>query len=143
MPSASRTTPSRFPEPPAASVKTRSTRTVVMRDADYRRQVARSDRQAGLPRLQLEQSSLALQPASVAGQRSVGADHAVAGNDDRDRIAGVGEAHGARRRGMADAPRDLAVADGLAVGNVLQGAPDEPLERISLHRQRHVERRAL
>ena len=34
--------------------------------------------------VEVEQPLLALQPAAVAGERAVGADHAVAGHDDRD-----------------------------------------------------------
>ena len=48
--------------------------------------------------LQLQQLSLAFQPTGVAGQRAVGADHPVARDHDRDRVATVGQADRARGR---------------------------------------------
>src|SRR5918998_6712654 len=42
------------------------------------------------PLLVLEQGALGVQAAGVAGERPVGADHAVAGDDDRDLVAAVG-----------------------------------------------------
>ena len=43
-------------------------------------------------RLQVEQQPLALQPAGVAGEAAVGADHPMARDDHRDRVAAVGRA---------------------------------------------------
>ena len=47
-------------------------------------------------RLQVQQPALGLQPAAVAHELAAGADHAVAGHHDRDRVAAVGGAHRAR-----------------------------------------------
>src|SRR5256885_6485112 len=60
-----------------------------------------------------QQRALDQQPAAEAGERAVGADDAVAGNDDRQRVRAVREAHGARSTGVAEAPRQLAIGDGL------------------------------
>ena len=80
--------------------------------------------------LELEQELLALQPAGVAGEGAVGADDAVARDDDRDRVAAVGQADRARGGvGAAEAVRDLAVRRGLAVADLAQLAPDPLLER--------------
>src|SRR5262245_30390895 len=68
--------------------------------------------------------------ARVAGQVPVGADHAVAGDDDRDLVAAVGAADGARR--AVELPGDLAVRGGLAVGDLAEPGPDGLLERRAL-----------
>ena len=47
-------------------------------------------------RLQVQQPALGLQPAAVAHELAAGADHAVAGHHDRDRVAAVRGAHRAR-----------------------------------------------
>src|SRR5688572_30057342 len=54
-------------------------------------QVGRSE-QRELTRLERQQGALAVQPAAVAGQRSVRPDHPVARDDDRDRRAADGRA---------------------------------------------------
>src|SRR6478609_1751167 len=84
---------------------------------------ARSGR--GFPQgaFMLQKPLLARQAAAIAGQRSVGADHAMAGHDDADRVLAIGEAGGAYRPGLADAPRELGVADGAAAADLAQGAP--------------------
>ena len=58
----------------------------------------------------VDQPRLAVEAAAVAGQRSGRSDHAVAGDDDRDRIGAVGGADGARGAGRAERLRDRAVA---------------------------------
>ena len=45
---------------------------------------------------ELEQQPLAAQTAAIAGHRAVGADHAMAGDDDGDGVPMVGAADGAR-----------------------------------------------
>ena len=77
----------------------------------------------------LEQPLLARQAAAVAGQRAVRADDAMAGHDDADRVLAVGQARRAHRLGLADAPRQLGVADGLAAPDLAQRPPDALLER--------------
>src|SRR3954464_86516 len=64
-------------------------------------------------RLEIEEGALVLQGAAEAGQRAVAADDPVARADDRDGVAAVGAADGARLAGVADAGCDLAVAGGL------------------------------
>src|SRR3546814_17380169 len=75
-----------------------------------------------------------------SGQRTVGADHAVAGEHDRDWIASVRRAHRSHRLRLADAARDVAVAPGLPVGNLRQRPPDLALERRADRLQRQVGR---
>ncbi len=74
--------------------------------------------------LELEEQLLfSGEPAAVAGEAPVGADHPVARDDDPDRVAAVGEAHGPRGARLADAVGEPAVAPGLAVGDLAQGRP--------------------
>jgi protease PrsW len=89
--------------------------------------------------LESQQPLLAIEAAAVAGQRPVGADHAVTGHDDRDRIAAVGETHGARgERRLAERGGHLAVAGRHAVGDLGELRPDGELERGTAGRQRQV-----
>ena len=75
-----------------------------------------------------EQPLFAMEAAAVAGERAVGADDAMAGHDDADRVRSVGKADGADGAGTADALGKLAVADGFGRGNFAQGSPDFALE---------------
>src|SRR5262245_28874910 len=65
--------------------------------------------------LVLEQGALAVQPAAVARERAVRADHAMARDHDRDRRAADAAAHRADVLVVvaADAVADLAVGNGL------------------------------
>ena len=76
-------------------------------------------------------SRLRSSPPPYPVKRAVGPDHAVAGHDHRDRVAAVGKADGASGAGGADLAGDLAVADGLAVGDLAQRLPDAQLERVA------------
>ena len=77
----------------------------------------------------LEQEPLHRQAAAEAGQRTVGADHAVAREDERQRVLAVRRADGARLlRAVAEAARLLAVADGLAVRDGREREPALTLE---------------
>src|SRR5260221_11319641 len=67
--------------------------------------------------------------------------HAMTGNDDRDRVFAAGAADRAGRR--ADCTSEIAVRSGLAVRNGLHRRPDPLLERRSRRRQRQVEIREL
>ena len=96
-----------------------------------------------LAALEIEQRLFDRQPAAVAGERSVAADDAVTRNDDRDRIGSVGETDGAHRFGIADAPRELSVAGGLAVRDIAQRAPHLLLKRRALRRERNIKRAEL
>src|SRR5207247_2645158 len=76
-----------------------------------------------------EQPALALDSAAVAGKRPVGADHAVARDDDTDGVRAVGGAHGAHGGGCADAPRERLVRDRLPRRDRPQRGPHPALER--------------
>src|ERR1700680_5041910 len=88
-------------------------------DADLRGW-PRSDAGGALVR---EQPALAVDAAAIAGQGAVGTDDAVAGYDDADRVGAVGEADGPHRPRPADAPRELAIGNRRAAGDVAQRAP--------------------
>src|SRR3954470_9088658 len=70
---------------------------------------ARYSIQATYPALEVEQRALHGQAAAEAHELAVGADHPVAGHDDGDRVAPVGQPDGARGAGGADPTGDLAV----------------------------------
>ena len=71
----------------------------------------------------------AFDASSVAGEGAAGADDAVAGHEDGDRVRAVGEAHGAGGFGSSDALGKLRVADGGSARDVAEGAPDLALKR--------------
>src|SRR6266545_7496350 len=71
--------------------------------------------------LQPEQQPLGLQPAGVAGDAAAAAEHAVAGQDDAQRVGAERPAHRPGGRRAADRPRDRAVGGGLPV----RGAPQD------------------
>ena len=89
--------------------------------------------------LMREQPALALQPAAVACQRAVGADHPVTRHQNGDGIAPVGEAYGARSVGIADSTRKLAVAPCLPIGDFPQLLPHAPLKRSAFELQWQIE----
>src|SRR3954454_9836926 len=93
------------------------------------------------PLLVFEQGPLGVQPAGVARQRAVGADHAVAGDDDRDLVAAVGPPDGPGR--AAELGRELPVGPRDAVGDRPQLGPHRELERGAALRERELERGAL
>src|SRR4051794_8933349 len=93
------------------------------------------------PLLVVEQCPLGSEAAGVPRERAVGADHAVAGDDDRDPVAAVGAAD--RSRDAAELARELAVGGRLAVRDRAQAGPDRELERRAVLGQREVEFRAL
>src|SRR5215470_8965005 len=88
---------------------------------------------------ELEQEFLALDAAAVAGQLAVRPDHAVTWDDDRDRVAAVSRADRARGFRTADPPRQFAVTDRRAVGNLLQFGPDALLKRRAAGRKAQIE----
>ena len=86
-----------------------------------------------------QQGALAFHAPAIAGERAVGAHHAVAGDRDRDpvRRAGLSDrAHGLR---PADAPRDLGIARGRSARDLAQRLPDALLERGAAHVERQIE----
>src|SRR5262245_57888955 len=64
-----------------------------------------------------EQPPLAVESAAVARQRPVGADDAMAGHDDGDRIRAVRRPDGPHRRGLSNPLRQLGIRDGRAGRN--------------------------
>src|SRR5918994_2772204 len=112
-----------------------------------RRAVLRSPERCTEPcsdlRLELEQDALALEPAAVAGEGAVRADHAVARHDDRDRVAAVGEADGADLARVAERERERAVGGRLAIRDAEQQVPDAALEGGPGGAQLELELRAL
>src|SRR5215475_10284397 len=91
-----------------------------------------------------EQPLFAVQAPAVAGERAVRADHPVAGHDDRDRVAPVGQPDGAGGdRRLTQRGGYLAVADRLAVRDPGELGPHGELERRAARRERQVERGAL
>ena len=87
----------------------------------------RSPRRPGLL-LQLQQKTLFFQTAAVACQAPVRAHDPVAGDQDGDRVAVVGHAHRPAGVGPSDLAGQLAVGDGLAIGDGEQGVPHQPLK---------------
>jgi hypothetical protein len=77
-----------------------------------------------------EEPAFAIEAARIAGKRCVGADHAVTGHDDRNRILRVRVTYGAAcRERHADAPGQLPVRDRGAGGNAPQFFPHARLKR--------------
>ena len=87
---------------------------------------------------QLQQHFFAFQAAGIAGESALGADYAVAGNEDRDGIAAVGLARRPGGLGSADLLGQPGIAAGLAIGNLSQSLPDLALKFRALRRQRQV-----
>ena len=88
-----------------------------------------------------EQLALAVEPAGIAAERPVAADHAVARDQHRDMIVAIGRADRADRLGLADRRGDLRIAAGLAGGNLAKLAPDRFLEGGAGDVDRQVARR--
>lgn len=77
---------------------------------------------------QCEQLFLEGKAAAKTSQIAIAPDDAMARNDDGYGIGSIRKAHGAGCVGTTDAPRQLAVADGFSVRNLLEVAPDEQLK---------------
>ena len=88
---------------------------------------------------ELEQEDFSVETASEPGERSVGADDAVAGNGDAERIRSHGLRDGPESRRTSDSAGDVAVGGGFAVGNLEQRTPDAFLEGRSAGAKRQVE----
>src|SRR3989441_3356454 len=91
--------------------------------------------------LVLEEPAFAIQAAAETRELAARADHAVAGDDDGDRVPAVGRTDCAGGADVAQATRQLAVAHGRAVRDGAQGAPHAPLKRRAGRVQGKVERR--
>src|SRR6185312_15307236 len=75
--------------------------------------------------------------AAIAAERAAGRQHAMAGDEDRQRVAPASLADGARLR--AELLGELAIASRQAIGDVAHGVPDAELERRSRGVERQVE----
>jgi hypothetical protein len=75
-----------------------------------------------------EQPLLAVETTAVPGQRSIRADHPMAGHQDGNGIASVRESHRPRCIRIADMFRELTVAPRFSVGNLGERVPDALLE---------------
>ncbi len=89
-----------------------------------------------------EEEFFGIEAAGVTGQTAVAADDAVAGDDDGDRVGGIGGGYGADGLGVADAAGQFGVGDGGAVGDFQQLRPDRTLEGRSREANFQVERLA-
>src|SRR2546423_6701304 len=85
--------------------------------------------------LEVQQRALAVEAAAEARERAVGADHAVARDDHRDRVAAVGEADGADGPGVAEAAGERAVGGRLAGRDLAQHRPHALLELSPVGRE--------
>jgi len=83
-----------------------------------------------------EQGLLAWQPASVARERSVTANHAVTGHQNRNGISAYSDAYSAHRSRPADPMRDLAVGGGVTHCDLAQDTPHRLLKERALGVQR-------
>src|SRR5262249_7039826 len=100
--------------------------------------------QRQLPRaLESEQEALALEPARVAPQPSVLADHAVARDDDRERVATHRLADATGHPAAAQTGRQLAVRHGLAERNGPEQRPHPLVEGVAARRRPQLEARAI
>src|SRR5438046_2512704 len=90
--------------------------------------------------LGLEQFLLPLDPAAIAAERAVAADHAVAWDEHADVIVAVGRPDRTHRLGRSDGCGDVGIAAGLAGRNLAQLAPDRLLEGRSGDVDREVGR---
>jgi len=87
----------------------------------------------------VEQATLEGEAAGVADELARGADHAVTGDDDGERVLAIGGTNGAGGGRLADGGGKLGVAEGLAEGDSAQGGPDALLEGCADCRQREIE----
>src|SRR5262249_55930861 len=79
----------------------------------------------------LQQPALALKSAAIFYQRSVGADQAMAGDHDADRICAIGVTDRAHRSGHLELRRQRAITHRAARRYRRQCRPDPALERRS------------
>src|SRR6266851_776270 len=77
---------------------------------------------------QVQKGFLAFSSPAIASHVTIGADYAVAGNCDRDRIRGAGASNSASGGRLSDSLCYLAVGTGCAEGDGLQVGPHPALE---------------
>src|SRR5205823_4168406 len=86
-----------------------------------------------------EQLALCVQPAPISAQGAPGPHHAVARDDDRDRILPVRRSDSPRRRWVPDRSGNLGVTAGFSVRNSQQLFPHAALKRGAPEVQREIE----
>ena len=74
--------------------------------------------------LQLEQRLFHLQTAAVSYQRTIGADNAMAGDGNKNRVSIICHAHSAIGLGMANGFGNILIAARFAIGNLPQRLPN-------------------
>ena len=89
--------------------------------------------------LEVEQRHLDVRPAGVLARRAVGTDHAMARDDNGQRIAGARGADGTHRARVADGDRHVGVCLALAVADIAQMLDDVAAEAFG---QSQVDRHA-
>jgi len=90
--------------------------------------------------LVIDQPALPRQPAAVAGQFSVGSDHAMTGDEDGDVVHAVGAGHGAHGGWVADRPCFFGITAGLSMGNRSKIVPAATLKIRSDRGNSYLER---
>src|SRR4051794_14463124 len=79
--------------------------------------------------LELEQAALVVDAERAVGAEAAGGDDPVAGDDQRQAVVRAERARGALGVRVPGERGELAVRDGLAVGNAAEGLGDRELER--------------
>src|SRR5262245_11434075 len=92
--------------------------------------------------LEVEEELLPAQVAREAAEAAVARDHAVAGDDERDRVRAARLADGASGAWLAQRLRDARVRADLAAGDLRDLAPDAGLEAVLGQHDRHARVRA-
>lgn len=93
--------------------------------------------------LQPEQQPFGRQTTGIARERTVAADDAVAGDEDRKGVGTVGRGDGPHGPRVSQLRCQPGVGAGPAEGNLRQQLPDRPLKRRSDGQQRDIEHAAL
>ena len=93
--------------------------------------------------LVVKKQSFAVKPSAVADKRPVRPYDTVARDDDRNRVAAVGQSDRPAGAAAADLPGELRVAPGFPVRDLAQRSPDPALELGTGKVQVHVELREL
>src|SRR5262249_45174832 len=79
-----------------------------------------------------QERTLLRQATSVAGERAIRADDAMAGYDDADRVSAGGRAYRARTARTTSAPRKFCIGDGLAEADAGDRLPHRALKRCAV-----------
>jgi hypothetical protein len=89
--------------------------------------------------LEVEELPFSPESTAITDELSVGADDAMAGNDDGDAIVSVGARHGPHRGGLSDRLGQPGVGRRGSRRNTLELGPDAALEGRAWHVHRNVE----